>query len=113
MKTTCNCGNSNIYPLPRFRSVKGNLFKYYSFGVSQYICLHCGWKGDEIKTFVSGSPYTFFGKLSCKLFGHKEFELTSNNVTNYVVVSSCKRCGFIIKNINNYERLQKLKKLKK
>lgn len=105
MNLKCNCNNTKIYTIPLCRNEKGSLF----YNQSRLRCFNCGWESDIIKEFISGTPYTFSSKMKCKFRGHKNFELI---LTNDGIKHACKDCGFIINNIDNYNRLQKIKKIK-
>lgn len=112
MKTTCNCKSPVLFMFDLGSRQTDRLFNNYYYSVHWLECFNCKWHSGNANRYDRKSPYTLLGKLLCKIVGHHEFELTVAS-DRKSIVHSCKRCGVVINNMNSYERLQKLKKLKR
>lgn len=106
MKLTCDCNNSHIYTKPICRGTNSRLFRVYTYSESRLSCFMCKWESEPIREYHDDVS-TPLSRLMCKVFGHTKFEL----VLKDEIIHSCKRCGFDVKNYDNYIRLKKLKKL--
>lgn len=111
MNTSCKCLKPKIYTKPICRSEFTSALVKCFYSVSKLECFNCGWQSDEIKKFDTGTPYTIFSRMRCKIKGHRGFELILSDEDG--IINACVDCGFIVKDINTYQRLQKVKQLTK
>ena len=110
MDVKCKCKKPYIALTHSGRAEHVSMFKVYRYNIRYFECFYCEWKSDKIKEYNTGNPYSFIGKIYCKIFGHSNLEPL---IVNEEVVYGCIRCGFIINNIDTHNRLQKIKKLQK
>lgn len=119
MMLKCGCKKpvTTIEALGMFESysfLKGR--KFYNIYIIQ--CVSCYWESDPIRIY---SEFPTHLSLYCKIFGHDEVEPIIKDDFNVFFESSnpidihcgCKRCGAILGSFENYNRLQKMKKLMK